>query len=515
MDHRIKLPDEILCFPLISHFSYVILFSIHILKGKTMDKKPNIVIIMADQLRYDMINKQYTPNISALADNSVVFQRAYCASPLCVPARGSFFTGNYPNVSGSIINPWDDRDKAFGYVKAGTPNLFSLLENTYDSWHVGKQHFLTQEYKNNGPSPNTHLIYNEKAYSEHLERNGQRRPGGPDFMGITPEMTGGRFTQKKQYSIPATGCYEGGFEHFFDGYFLKGALEAIQRRDPAKPFMLNTMFLAPHPPFDIPNPWFDMYQTAAVPANVGRWYDGQSPLQLYNLTGFIGTRYTRSDWAQVWRVYAGLVSLLDECVGQIIQRLKEENIFDDTLIIFTSDHGEMLGSHMLWQKMCMYEESVRTPLLFKLPKNMQVLPKTIAQPVSAVDILPTICEIIGIQPPAVCGTSRLPLIKGEGQAADKDIYIQFDGNGARGNFSRCVIRENYKLIVDLFQNETFFSLYDIEKDRQEMQNLAFDEEYSKITKTLTAQLRRHMRETNDLLSIPRGAFAQFKKMYTK
>ena len=158
MDHRIKLPDQILCFPLISHFSYVILFSIHILKGKTMDKKPNIVIIMADQLRYDMINKQYTPNISALADNSVVFQRAYCASPLCVPARGSFFTGNYPNVSGSIINPWDDRDKAFGYVKAGTPNLFSLLENTYDSWHVGKQHFLTQEYKNNGPSPNTHLI---------------------------------------------------------------------------------------------------------------------------------------------------------------------------------------------------------------------------------------------------------------------------------------------------------------------------------------------------------------------
>ena len=99
---------------------------------------------MADQLRWDALGS-HTPNINRLLGESVLFERAYCASPLCVPARGSFFTGRFPNETGSIINPWDPHDAAHGNVRAGIPNLYGLLERDWRSVHAGKQHlFYTQ-----------------------------------------------------------------------------------------------------------------------------------------------------------------------------------------------------------------------------------------------------------------------------------------------------------------------------------------------------------------------------------
>ena len=97
---------------------------------------------------------------------------------------------------------------------------------------------------------------------------------------------------------------------------------------------------------------------------------------MYNLTGVIGTRYDREHWRET-RVYLGLVSLLDAMVAGILDELKEQGLYDDALIIFTSDHGEMLGSHALFQKMCMYEESVRIPLSFKFPSHENITPRTV------------------------------------------------------------------------------------------------------------------------------------------
>ena len=88
------------------------------------------------------------------------------------------------------------------------------------------------------------------------------------------------------------------------------------------------MFLAPHPPLQIPDPWFSRYrpEEVSLPENVGNWYPHQSPLQLYNVTGALGTHYTKAEWAESWRTYLGLVSLLDHCVGQLIDELKQQNI---------------------------------------------------------------------------------------------------------------------------------------------------------------------------------------------
>lgn len=476
-----------------------------------MQKKPHVIVIMADQLRFDALG-EHTPNINRLRGESVDFTRAYCASPLCVPARGAFFTGKVPNVNGSLINPWTPEDREHGFVQPGHAHLYQLLEQDWDSWHTGKQHLFTAPKLETAGDNRTHWLQLEQRYEAYLAEHGVRKPGGPAFRGIVPEMRGGAITRKRMYSLPTTGRYEPGLDYFYDGFILQDSLTALRERDQTKPLLLNAMFLAPHPPLDIPEPWYSRVSNVTLPDNVGVWSDKQSPLQLYNLTGALGTRYTRADWERIWPVYLGLVALLDHCVGELVEELKRQGIYDDSLIIFTSDHGDMLGSHCLWQKMCMYEESVRTPLMIKFPTAAAIDPASCDAVVSSVDVLPTLCDYLQLSPPSgLSGQSLMPLVRGESWERER-IYIQFDGNGALGNFQRCVIEGRYKLIVDLFKDETYFELYDVVNDPQEMTNLACApasaNEAPRVERMLRA-LQQHMRDTGDRLTIADDAFACF------
>lgn len=473
--------------------------------------RPHLIILMADQLRFDLVG-EHTPNISALMAESTTFSRAYCASPLCVPARGAFFTGRYPNENGSLINPWEKAERVHGLVRAGIPNLYTMLEEEWDSWHTGKQHLLTADGMDDAPETKTNWLSLQPGYHNHLDAQGKHRPGGPAFRSFMPEMAYGTTTRTKKYSIPTTGCYEYGLDDFFDGYIKNTSLEAIDQRDPSKPFMLNAMFIAPHPPYDIPEPFYSYVRDVPMPENVGMWGAGQSPLQLYNLTGFLGSRYSREDWQEPWDVYTGLVHLLDHCIGEIVQRLKDEGLYDDALIVWTADHGEMLGSHCLWQKMCMYEESTHVPLSFKLPKGNGQVESSDAL-VSHIDVLPTLCDLLDVPiPDLVTGRSLRSTIE-DGSPLDRDhLFIQFDGNGARGNFQRSVVRGRHRLIVDLFKDETFFELYDVIDDPQEKANLAFDEVGA--TRELTSLLIDWMHDTDDLIAIDPGAYDRFLNAYT-
>lgn len=475
--------------------------------------KPNVVIIMADQLRVDALGKEYTPNINKLAQEGVVFNRAYCASPLCVPARGAFFTGRYPNFNGSLINPWEVLDAKHANVKDGIENLYEMMENDWDSWHTGKQHLYTENKLHKKETSKTHWRTLEEEYPEFLKVNSKKAPGGPKFKGVIPEMACGTTTRVKRYSTPKVALYEEGFEYFTDTYIMETSLEAIKSRDKNKPLLLNAMFVAPHPPFNIPEPYYSMYKDIELPENVGVWCANQSPLQLYNLTGAIGTRYSREDWKEIWPVYLGLVSMLDYYVGRIVEELKNQGIYDETMIIFTSDHGEMLGSHCLWQKMCMYEESTRIPLYIKFPKNYMPAVREVNMPVSAVDVLPTLCDYLELEKPQnMSGISLMPAI--EGKAFERgEIYIQFDGNGARSNFQRSVVEGDYKLIVDIFKDEFFIEFYNISKDSQEMDNLAFEEEYASLINSFINKLCNFMSTSGDLVELPDDLYESFIKRY--
>ncbi|MFS0838753.1 sulfatase [Paenibacillus sp. 1P03SA] len=476
--------------------------------------KPHVVLIMADQLRWDAIG-DHTPNLNRLRAESVDFTRAYCASPLCVPARGAFLTGKYPNVTGSLINAWTEQERRHGNVRCDHTHWYDLLESEWDSWHTGKQHLFAEVKPERVTGSKTHWLPLEERYEAFLKEQGKPKPGGRDYQGPVAEQVYGAITRKRNYSIPATGRYEEGLDYFYDGFILKDCLHAIRNRDKSKPFALTAMFTAPHPPFHIPEPWYSMIQDAQLPDNVGEWGDNQSPLQLYNLPGLLGSTYSRMEWERIWNVYLGLTALLDHCVGEVIAQLKREGIYDETLIVFASDHGEMLGSHRLWQKMCMYEEAVRTPLFFKFPHSFSPAIRSSSELVSGVDFLPTLCDFLQITAPEnISGRSLMPLISGEVDRLRRErIFIQFDGNGARGHFQRCVLEGSYKLIVDMFKDELFIELYDSQSDPLEMSNLAFlSEQHSRIGSMLDA-LRVHMGETGDMLTVPEDAYDRFLFRY--
>ncbi len=479
-------------------------------------KQPHLIMIVADQLRWDVLGRGYTPNIDSIAAEGVTFQRAYCGNPLCVPARGALFTGLCPNTNGSRINPWFAPDAASGDVHRGIPHLYSLMEDGgWDCIHSGKQHFFTEGGKlEDDPASKTKWLTTEHTYQEFLAREGRRTPGGPRFRTPVPEMAGGQHTRLCNYSNAETGCYEEGPDYYFDGYFTDRALQGLRERDTSRPLFLSAMFLAPHPPLDIPEPWYSRVKPEDVqlPDNVGSWYAYQSPLQMYNLTGVVGSRYTTAQWRESWRVYLGLVSLLDDCVGRLLDELKRQGIYDDCLIVFTSDHGEMLGSHKLFQKMCMYEESARVPLYLRLPGGAHGGLR-VENTVSHIDVLPTLCHYLGIPAPACEGRSLAPLIESPDGWQDRDVFIQFDGNGALSNFQRCVVRGRYKLIADIFKDEVYFELYDNAEDPQETTNLLFGGAIPSVARDMLQSLLGHMRDTHDAVCLPSADLDAFVETY--
>ena len=233
------------------------------------------------------------------------------------------------------------------------------------------------------------------------------------------------------------------------------------------------------------------------------WFEGTRKVVLAQLVKEVDEVF--------WDVYAGLVSLLDHCVGQIVERLKDEGMYDDAVILWTSDHGEMLGSHCLWQKMCMYEESTHVPLAVKLPSGARQV-CSLNSPVSHIDVLPTLCDLLSVPvPDGVAGLSLRDSIE-RGASVDRDrVFMQFDGNGARGNFQRAVVCGPHKLIVDFFKDEVYFELYDVVADPQERRNLAFAREGE--VRDLSESLIEWMGETGDLVSLSAEAYDCFLEQY--
>lgn len=137
----------------------------------------------------------------------------------------------------------------------------------------------------------TRWFSTEKSYKEFLKEHGVAMPGGGKFRTKVPEMVDGKATRVSSYSNAETGRYEPGEQYYFDSYFTEMALEGLRRRDTTKPLLLNAMFLAPHPPLQIPDPWYRAVgaEDFALPDNIGVYYPRQSPLQMYNLTGIVGT----------------------------------------------------------------------------------------------------------------------------------------------------------------------------------------------------------------------------------
>ncbi len=416
-------------------------------------KQPNIIYIMTDQqvatAMSCMGNKDlHTPNLDRLAAAGMLFDNAYCTSPLSGPSRAAMFTGHYPSTIGLSANNTpmgeEQRDKTLG----------TLLSNVgYECAYGGKWHVHTSN------------------------------------------MPDGEF----------------GFKHICDqnDLILADACVEYLSSKPKAPFFLVASFDNPHniceyarnqnlPYGNIEEP--SMKDCPGVPYNFAiNPYEADvlHRMRQENYSVYPTMRYEADDWRKYRYTYYRLVEKVDAEIGKIIDAIDANNLWSNTVVIFASDHGDGVGAHQWNQKSALYEESVNVPFIVTLPKKKNAgveMPQLIN---SGIDLFASICDWAGVTPPeGTIGTSFKKLVeKGDASQAHQEHIIfetQFDSSVVRG---WAVRTPNYKYVL-YDRGQYREQLYDIVSDRGEMRNLAIEAAYSEELNKLRDILHEWLEENN-------------------
>ena len=389
------------------------------------DRAPNILLVWTDQQRNDTLpchgnDCVQAPNLKRLGETSFVFRHALCTQPVCTPSRASILTGLLPHTHGCVSNNIPLRPDA--------PILAEMLPEAYECAYYGKWHLGDELNAQRGFSDWRSIedgIY-RSYYSdpEDLKRRSDYhhfliREGFPPDT-IDPE---GCALFSRPYAA-AMG------EPYTKASFLAGEAEEylLSRRDGDRPFFLSVNFLEPHPP--IFGPLNGIHDPAEVPTGpafgVGPTEGSKHARRVWNEIRTDGFKNhpldTESDWRRFKANYLGLVTLVDRALGRIRAALEASGEADNTIIVFTSDHGEMLGDHGLTQKGVFYEEAVRIPLIIHVPwlSNEQIM---LEGPVSQVDLVPTLLELAGAPiPDHLQGVSRAGVLHDHAEAAPSEPW---------------------------------------------------------------------------------------------
>jgi arylsulfatase A-like enzyme len=366
-----------------------------------------------------------TPNLDALAADSVVFDRAYVTQPVCTPSRSTLMTGLYPHTNGCTANNIPLPEHVPCLPELG--DFSGYATGYHGKWHLGDEMFAQHGFEEwRGIEDGFYRPYirpeldasRHSTYSHWLIEHGYE----PDKQ----EADGYRhFSRKLAARLP---------ERFSKAAYVANESSRFIRENRDRPFLLCANFLEPHMPFTSCRD--DQYDPAEVPlpASFDHEFDAATPLKvrairrMYRQRGTSGLHLrTEADWRRLVAIYWGLVSLVDTHVGRVLDALREAGLWERTVIVFTSDHGDMMGAHRLVAKCTMYEEAVRVPLLLRIPGV--TAPGRVAEPVSQVDLVPTLLEALGQEPPGhLQGFSWLPRLKERGPLAEPDVFLQWNGS---------------------------------------------------------------------------------------
>jgi arylsulfatase A-like enzyme len=428
--------------------------------------RPNLVFIMTDHQRADSLGMvqaglEVTPNLNRLAARGTLFTRAYSTCPLCVPARTALATGLYPTRNGVTTNDWQ------GTTAGDHPTLHELLHRQgYDVAHIGVHHIRVR------PGLDTRLPFaaweGESHYAAFLRgRLPAESPAeSAPFKRLVRENQNGRPTDAR-YSSVQTGVWPGPADAFKDLYW-SGRAAAFAAQPRAKPFALFLYLWAPHPPLRVPEPYASLFppDRLDLPPNVGRPAEGEPSAYRSGVPAQLAEGVTHEDWRKVWAAHLGLVRLADTGIGRVLESLSPETAAN-TLILFTSDHGDHLGQHGMYQKIEMYEQALRIPLVLAGPG---IRAQSVAAPVSHLDVLPTVLDLLGLPvPDGLDGLSLGPALRHGAPPPDRPIFAQYSGNPVPGDIRRCVIAGPWKYVWSAPASAELFHLAD---DPLEMRNLA-------------------------------------------
>ena len=465
---------------------------------------PPIVLILADQLRRDMLGAYGdeqcpTPHLDALARRATTFARHFTPCPLGLPARGSILTGLPPRRHGAIINGGFRNERPFGTIRDGIPLLPErLLQAGYRVMHGGVQLVRTEPDLAHRLSDVEFIgPFAPGDYQRQLEQRGL-------FLGDMASQREPVIDHSNGYPVThyaagtATSVFPLREDLFFDCVVARNIVKAIQshQADTSQPLALFANFWLPPPPLWAPQAFAHLIDPNQVTlkSTVGKWCPDKPAMHLANVPGQLGAHVPMEHWAQVWAVYMGMVALLDKCVGQILDALEETGLFEEAAILVTSNHGEMLGCHGLFQKMCLYEEAVRVPMIVKLPGQQNY--RRVRDLTDHTDLTATIIDLARADPlPDTQATSMRRLAEGKTDDTHRAyVYSAYDGNAGRGFAQRMVRSPAHKLIHNIGDHA---ELYDLIEDHQETVNLFGHSDAAQIEQELKSALNQRMDDLDD------------------
>lgn len=465
-------------------------------------KKHNLLFLYTDEQAIDTLkaygnDKILMPNLNRLSEDCTVFEQAYVTQPVCTPSRSTLLTGLYPHANGCTENNIP--------LPPDVPCFPELLDDPeyvcahYGKWHLGDELYCQHGFDEWVSIEDGYYKYNSPG------RNEADRSNYHHFLikhGFTPK-DGSMFDRGETAALP---------EAYSKPAFLAEASVDFINRNRDNPFVLYVNFLEPHMPYTGPRD--DMYDLSEIPLpdnfearpGIDTSIRNRYIAEFYAERGFGGVDLSTPDgWKRIKANYWGLCSQIDTYIGKIIDHLKELELYDDTIIVFTSDHGDMMGSHGLLAKCVMYEEAVRVPFLIKLPGQHEN--KKVSGPVSQIDIVPTLLDCLYQQTPETLqGKSLKSLIEAGGTVPKgNNVFIEWFGTEGRykkndispqfadqiktlgelekhmGAETRTVVTpDGWKYCWNPVDNS---ELYDLNNDPQERINLATDSRYAdKISK---------------------------------
>jgi choline-sulfatase len=369
----------------------------------TAGRRPNVLLVMVDQLAAGWLPAYghavtHAPHLTALARDGVVFEHAYCASPLCGPSRAAMLTGRLPSATGVF-------DNAAEWPAALPTVVHALRAAGYATALAGKMHFV-------GPDQ-------LHGYEERLTTDVY-----PASFDWTPDWSLPEEARLPWYhnveSLLMAGVRESAMQTDYDDEVCFRAvrkLRELARGGDSRPFFLTVSFTNPHDPWEVRARHWDLYDGVDVgrPA-AGRATDPLSE-RLRAMCGLDDRPLCTEEAQRARRAYLAAVSYADERIGDVLAALEECGHGGDTIVVFTADHGELLGEHGLWYKMSFFDPSARVPLIVRVPGRE---PGRVSAPVSHLDVAPTIAEWAGadLGSEELHGASLVPAMQGGERPGD-------------------------------------------------------------------------------------------------
>lgn len=449
-------------------------------RGALRDKPPNILVIISDEHNYQVAgcygnSLARTPNIDRLAADGITFEEAYCNSPLCVPSRLAFTAGKYIHrISAWNNNCW--------LPSPDYPSIARVLNGVgYESFLCGKMHYdATHRYGFTEIGGNMNQSF--------MTGRGSRRRA--DDTTVNWEAARQRF---KDFHTGETSSV---MEH--DRRVTAGVLEFLSKRSPSdKPFFLVAGYLAPHFPLIVPERYWQHFRDRIPMPVIPEGFVESLPLNYKHLRYGFGLVNVAEETVKLGReLYYGLTEWVDEEIGKVLAALRKSPFAENTVVIYTTDHGENMGEHTLWWKNCMYEQASHIPLIISWPKRWKGGQRRQGA-CSIVDLVQTIVEVAGAHAPEDWNGHSMVRWMDDPTTPWKDMAVsQYYAHNIASGYA--MLRTGrWKYVYHAAPDERHPAeqeLYDLSADPMEFRNLARDPAYKDELQRLHRMLVKELGE---------------------